>query len=83
MNLKHAFTPIDVDQFLGSIKAVLGSLLERYTSTKIIDKLGSSILATIFRQLVMHTYLINFLSPSCTSVEIAVKRCDVCFAPDR
>ncbi|XP_041864265.1 zinc finger ZZ-type and EF-hand domain-containing protein 1 [Melanotaenia boesemani] len=42
-----------VDQFLGSIKAVLGSLLERYTSTQITDKLGSSILATVFRQLMI------------------------------
>ncbi|XP_061596133.1 zinc finger ZZ-type and EF-hand domain-containing protein 1 isoform X1 [Cololabis saira] len=42
-----------VDQFLGSIKAVLGSLLERYSCTEITDKLGSSILATIFRQLMI------------------------------
>lgn len=42
----------DVDQFLETIKAVLGSLLERYTSAEISEKLGSSILATIFRQLV-------------------------------
>lgn len=41
---------IDVDQFLGSIKATLGSLLERYTGAEITDKLGSSILATLFRQ---------------------------------
>uniref|UniRef100_A0A3Q2PLQ1 Zinc finger ZZ-type and EF-hand domain containing 1 n=1 Tax=Fundulus heteroclitus TaxID=8078 RepID=A0A3Q2PLQ1_FUNHE len=43
----------DVDQFLGSIKAVLGSLLERFTSSDITDKLGSSILATVFRQLMI------------------------------
>ncbi|RVE63589.1 hypothetical protein OJAV_G00137730 [Oryzias javanicus] len=42
-----------VDQFLESIKAVLGSLLERYTSAEISEKLGSSILATIFRQLMI------------------------------
>ncbi|XP_035999307.1 zinc finger ZZ-type and EF-hand domain-containing protein 1 isoform X3 [Fundulus heteroclitus] len=42
-----------VDQFLGSIKAVLGSLLERFTSSDITDKLGSSILATVFRQLMI------------------------------
>ncbi|XP_023145659.2 zinc finger ZZ-type and EF-hand domain-containing protein 1 [Amphiprion ocellaris] len=42
-----------VDQFLGSIKIVLGSLLERYTAAKITDKLGSSILATVFRQLMI------------------------------
>ncbi|KAM4546819.1 zinc finger ZZ-type and EF-hand domain-containing protein 1 [Fundulus diaphanus] len=42
-----------VDQFLGSIKAVLGSLLERFTSSHITDKLGSSILATVFRQLMI------------------------------
>uniref|UniRef100_A0A3P9L8A9 Zinc finger, ZZ-type with EF hand domain 1 n=1 Tax=Oryzias latipes TaxID=8090 RepID=A0A3P9L8A9_ORYLA len=56
-----ASTPVDsdlareillkVDQFLESIKAVLGSLLERYTRAEISEKLGSSILATIFRQL--------------------------------
>lgn len=46
------FISIDVDQFLGSIKATLGSLLERYTGSEITDKLGSSILATVFRQLV-------------------------------
>ncbi|XP_051256250.1 zinc finger ZZ-type and EF-hand domain-containing protein 1 isoform X2 [Dicentrarchus labrax] len=42
-----------VDQFLGSIKATLGSLLERYTGPEITDKLGSSILATVFRQLMI------------------------------
>ncbi|XP_035523211.1 zinc finger ZZ-type and EF-hand domain-containing protein 1 isoform X1 [Morone saxatilis] len=42
-----------VDQFLGSIKATLGSLLERYTGSEITDKLGSSILATVFRQLMI------------------------------
>uniref|UniRef100_A0A3B5B598 Zinc finger ZZ-type and EF-hand domain containing 1 n=1 Tax=Stegastes partitus TaxID=144197 RepID=A0A3B5B598_9TELE len=42
-----------VDQFLGSIKTILGSLLERYTAATITDKLGSSILATVFRQLMI------------------------------
>uniref|UniRef100_A0A3B4V2H1 Zinc finger ZZ-type and EF-hand domain containing 1 n=1 Tax=Seriola dumerili TaxID=41447 RepID=A0A3B4V2H1_SERDU len=42
-----------VDQFLGSIKTILGSLLERYTSAEITDKLGSSIIATVFRQLMI------------------------------
>lgn len=50
------FNSIDVDQFLGSIKATLGSLLERYTGAEITDKLGSSILATLFRQQVQHSY---------------------------
>lgn len=48
---------IDVDLFLGSIKVTLGSLLERYTGAEITDKLGSSILATVFRQLVRQSYL--------------------------
>lgn len=39
-----------MDQFLGSIKATLVSLLERYTGAEITDKLCSSILATLFRQ---------------------------------
>ncbi|KAM9728084.1 zinc finger ZZ-type and EF-hand domain-containing protein 1 [Menidia menidia] len=42
-----------VDQFLGSIKAVLSLLLQKYTSNEITDKLGSSILATVFRQLMI------------------------------
>ncbi|XP_068457200.1 zinc finger ZZ-type and EF-hand domain-containing protein 1 [Clinocottus analis] len=42
-----------VDQFLESIKGVLGSLLGRYTGAEITDKLGSSILATVFRQLMI------------------------------
>uniref|UniRef100_A0A8C9XCB0 Zinc finger ZZ-type and EF-hand domain containing 1 n=1 Tax=Sander lucioperca TaxID=283035 RepID=A0A8C9XCB0_SANLU len=42
-----------VDQFLGSVKGVLGSLLGRYTGAEITDKLGSSILATVFRQLMI------------------------------
>ncbi|XP_036975972.1 zinc finger ZZ-type and EF-hand domain-containing protein 1 isoform X2 [Acanthopagrus latus] len=42
-----------VDQFLGSIKATLGSLLERHTGAEITEKLGSSILATVFRQLMI------------------------------
>lgn len=48
------FIFIDVEQFLGSIKATLGSLLERYTGAEITNKLGTSILATVFRQLVIH-----------------------------
>lgn len=44
-----------MDQFLGSIKATLGSLLERYTGAEITDKLGGSILATLFRQQVLHS----------------------------
>ncbi|KAM9846213.1 zinc finger ZZ-type and EF-hand domain-containing protein 1 [Aulostomus maculatus] len=42
-----------VDQFLGSIKRILGSLLERYSGAEITTKLGSSILATVFRQLMV------------------------------
>ncbi|KAM9348292.1 zinc finger ZZ-type and EF-hand domain-containing protein 1 [Symphorus nematophorus] len=42
-----------VDQVLGSIKTTLGSLLERYTGAEITEKLGSSILATVFRQLMI------------------------------
>ncbi|XP_056298291.1 zinc finger ZZ-type and EF-hand domain-containing protein 1 isoform X2 [Pseudoliparis swirei] len=42
-----------VDQFLGSIKGVLGSLLGRHTGAEITDKLRSSILATVFRQLMI------------------------------
>ncbi|XP_033954459.1 zinc finger ZZ-type and EF-hand domain-containing protein 1 [Pseudochaenichthys georgianus] len=42
-----------VDQFLESIKGVLGSLLGRYTGAEITDKLGSSILATVFRQMMI------------------------------
>ncbi|XP_026183286.1 zinc finger ZZ-type and EF-hand domain-containing protein 1 isoform X3 [Mastacembelus armatus] len=42
-----------VDQFLGSIRTTFGSLLERYTSAEITDKLGSSMLATVFRQLMI------------------------------
>lgn len=57
-NFKPALS-IDVDQFLGSIKTILGSLLERYTSAEITDKLGSSILTTVFRQLVIYAYLIT------------------------
>lgn len=53
---KNPFSnPIDVDQFLGSIKATLDSLLERYTGAEITDKLSSSILATLFRQQVLHS----------------------------
>uniref|UniRef100_A0A1A8QPS9 Zinc finger, ZZ-type with EF hand domain 1 n=4 Tax=Nothobranchiidae TaxID=405002 RepID=A0A1A8QPS9_9TELE len=42
-----------VDLFLGSVKAVLDSLLEMFTSSEITDKLGSSILAKVFRQLMI------------------------------
>uniref|UniRef100_A0A673BN08 Zinc finger, ZZ-type with EF hand domain 1 n=1 Tax=Sphaeramia orbicularis TaxID=375764 RepID=A0A673BN08_9TELE len=42
-----------VDQFLARVQAVLGSLLDRYTGAEITDKLGSSILATVFRQLMV------------------------------
>ncbi|KAF3706699.1 Zinc finger ZZ-type and EF-hand domain-containing protein 1 [Channa argus] len=42
-----------VDQFLGSIKIILSSLLERYTNAEITEKLGSSILTTVFRQLMI------------------------------
>uniref|UniRef100_A0A665UZ45 Zinc finger, ZZ-type with EF hand domain 1 n=1 Tax=Echeneis naucrates TaxID=173247 RepID=A0A665UZ45_ECHNA len=42
-----------VDQFLGNVKTILSSLLERYTGAEITDKLGSSILATVFRQLMI------------------------------
>lgn len=52
----NVFNSVDVDQFLGSIKATLGSLLERYTGAEITDKLGSSILATLFRQQVLGSY---------------------------
>lgn len=59
-SLTEWFVSIDVAQFLGSMKASLGSLLERYTGAEITDKLGSSILATVFRQLVTHFYLLIF-----------------------
>ncbi|XP_061557820.1 zinc finger ZZ-type and EF-hand domain-containing protein 1 isoform X2 [Phycodurus eques] len=42
-----------VDQFLGSIKSVLGSLLDKYTGAEIMNKLGKSIVATVFRQLII------------------------------
>ncbi|XP_056141323.1 zinc finger ZZ-type and EF-hand domain-containing protein 1 isoform X2 [Lampris incognitus] len=42
-----------VDQFLSSTKAVLGSLLERYGGAEIADKLSSSILATVTRQMII------------------------------
>lgn len=54
----------DVDQFLGSIKGILGSLLERFTGAAITDKLGSSILATVFRQLVIHSCLVILNCPA-------------------
>lgn len=67
------FISIDVDQFLGSIKATLGSLLERYTAAEITDKLGSSILATVFRQLVIHSFNSrDFELPSCTIIKLTV-----------
>ncbi|XP_057676700.1 zinc finger ZZ-type and EF-hand domain-containing protein 1 isoform X1 [Corythoichthys intestinalis] len=50
-----------VDQFLGSIKNVLlGSLLDKYTGDEITNKLGKSIIATVFRQLLI------FLLELCT-----------------
>ncbi|KAM8835522.1 zinc finger ZZ-type and EF-hand domain-containing protein 1 isoform 1-T1 [Synchiropus picturatus] len=42
-----------VDLFLESIKTTLGSLLQSYNGAEIINKLGSSILATVFRQLMI------------------------------
>ncbi|XP_028276707.1 zinc finger ZZ-type and EF-hand domain-containing protein 1 [Parambassis ranga] len=42
-----------VQQFLGSIRTVLSALLETYTCAEITEKLGSSILATVFRQLMI------------------------------
>lgn len=65
------FNSIDVDQFLGSVKAILGSLLEKYTPAEIMDKLRSSILATVFRQLVIHSFLCLQL-PSCTIIKSKV-----------
>lgn len=55
-DLCHPALSTDVDQFLGSVKTILGSLLERYTGAEITNKLGSSILATVFRQLVIKSY---------------------------
>lgn len=63
---------IDVDQFLGSIKGTLGSLLERYTAAEITDKLGSSILATVFRQLVMHSFNSRDFELPCTIMKLTV-----------
>lgn len=63
---------IDVDQFLGSIKTILGSLLERYTSAEITGKLGSSILATVFRQLVIHPCLMISELPFCVIIGLSV-----------
>uniref|UniRef100_A0A3P8VT83 Zinc finger ZZ-type and EF-hand domain containing 1 n=1 Tax=Cynoglossus semilaevis TaxID=244447 RepID=A0A3P8VT83_CYNSE len=42
-----------VNQFLESFKTVILSLLGRYTGAEITEKLGSSILATVFRQLMV------------------------------
>ncbi|KAJ3588924.1 hypothetical protein NHX12_009777 [Muraenolepis orangiensis] len=42
-----------VNQFLGSAQGVLSSLLERYTGAEITEKLSSSILATLTRQLMI------------------------------
>lgn len=42
-----------VEQFLGNIKAVLGSMLEKFTGSEITDKLGNSILVIVFRQLMI------------------------------
>lgn len=66
------FNSIDVDQFLGSVKAILGSLLEKYTPAEIMDKLRGSILATVFRQLVIHSFLCLQL-PSCTIIKSPLK----------
>lgn len=44
--------PVDVDQFLGSTKTVLGGLLQRYSGAEITDKLNGSILAMATRQMV-------------------------------
>lgn len=55
----------DVEQFLGSIRSVLGSLLDKYTGTEITDKLGKSIIATVFRQLVIFNYSHDFELDSC------------------
>lgn len=57
------FVSTDVDQFLGSAKSTFTSLLERYTAAEITEKLGSSILATVFRQLVQHSFLLNLNFP--------------------
>ena len=46
---------IDVNQFLGSAQGALASLLERYSGAKITEKLANSILATVTRQLVIHS----------------------------
>lgn len=61
------FVFLDVDQFLGNIKAVLCSLLQRYTSSEITDKLSSSILVTVFRQLVMQVCGMKTETLSCTN----------------
>uniref|UniRef100_H3CSZ8 Zinc finger ZZ-type and EF-hand domain containing 1 n=1 Tax=Tetraodon nigroviridis TaxID=99883 RepID=H3CSZ8_TETNG len=61
MDLARAILVKYVDQFLGSIKATLGSLLERYTGAEITDKLGSSILATLFRQQIILLLELCFL----------------------
>ncbi|XP_054611299.1 zinc finger ZZ-type and EF-hand domain-containing protein 1 [Dunckerocampus dactyliophorus] len=42
-----------VNLFLASIKGILASLLEKYTGTEITNKLGNSIFATVFRQLLV------------------------------
>uniref|UniRef100_A0A667Z8D2 Zinc finger ZZ-type and EF-hand domain containing 1 n=1 Tax=Myripristis murdjan TaxID=586833 RepID=A0A667Z8D2_9TELE len=50
-----------VDQFLGSTKNILSSLLERYSGAEITDKLSSSILATVTRQLMIFLLELCFL----------------------
>lgn len=62
VKFSKCFHSTDVDQFLGSIKATFGSLLERYTGAEINEKLGNSILATVFRQLVLHS---DFMTLNC------------------
>ncbi|XP_019750672.1 zinc finger ZZ-type and EF-hand domain-containing protein 1 [Hippocampus comes] len=55
-----------VEQFLGSIRSVLGSLLDKYTGTEITDKLGKSIIATVFRQLLIFLLELSSLDiPHC------------------
>ncbi|KAM9386110.1 zinc finger ZZ-type and EF-hand domain-containing protein 1 [Pholidichthys leucotaenia] len=66
-----------VDQFLGSVRSILGSLLQRYSGAEVTAKLGSSILATVFRQLIIfllelcpldipHSRLLKSFSPLIT-----------------
>ena len=54
----------DVNQFLGSAQGALASLLERYSGAEITEKLSSSILATVTRQLVTRSSIPSFIYPS-------------------